>query len=98
LHLRISIHSGNIIIRYSEILGDGVDIARLIEGVGLPGGIYLSENAYKEVKNRKDVRVNFLTEKILPKIPNPLKIYTIPTERMKKRLFKEKSLESDAIA
>jgi class 3 adenylate cyclase len=97
LQLRIGIHKGNVIIRYSEILGDGVNIASLIESSGLPGGIYLSEKAYDDVKNRRDIRVEFHSEREVSKCPNPLRIYSIPTERMQKRLLKEKSHQSDPL-
>jgi class 3 adenylate cyclase len=96
LHLRIGIHKGNVIIRYSDILGDGVNIASLIEASGLPCGIYLSESIYQDVRHRKDIKVNFLAEKKIGQCPNPIRIYTIPTERMQKRLFKEKSLQTDS--
>jgi class 3 adenylate cyclase len=97
LHLRIGIHTGNIIIRYSDIMGDGVNIASMIERCGLPGGIYLSEKAYEDVRTRKDVRVEFHTEKTIGDCPEPLRIFAIPTERMQKRLFKEKSLQKDSL-
>jgi class 3 adenylate cyclase len=98
LNLRIGIHTGNIIIRYSDILGDGVNIASTIENCGLPKGIYLSEKAFEDIRGRKDVRAEFHTEKTIGGCPKPLRIYSIPIEKMQKRLFKKKSLQSDTIS
>lgn len=96
LHLRIGIHKGNIIIRYSDVLGDGINIASLIEASGLPRGIYLSESIYRDVMHRKDIKITFLAEKKFGKCIHPVRIYSIPTGQMQKRLFKEKSLQTDS--
>ena len=38
-------------------MGDGVNIAARLEGVAKPGGICLSEDAYRQVKTRLDMQV-----------------------------------------
>ena len=47
IELRIGIHVGDIIIEDGDIFGDGVNIAARLEGIAKPGGICISEDAYR---------------------------------------------------
>ena len=46
----IGIHVGDIIIERDDIYGDGVNIAARIETIAEPGGILLSEDAWRQVR------------------------------------------------
>ena len=48
IELRIGIHVGDVIIEDSDIFGDGVNIAARLEGVAQPGGICISDDAYRQ--------------------------------------------------
>ena len=39
-----------------DLMGDGVNIAARLEGIAKPGAICLSEDAYRQVKGRLDLR------------------------------------------
>jgi len=58
-------------------MGDGVNIAARLEGVAEPGGICLSEDAYRQVKARLDLAVSDLGEKQLKNIAQPIRIYAL---------------------
>jgi hypothetical protein len=46
------------VVGYSRLArGDGVNIAARLEGVAKPGAICLSEDAYRQVKQRLDLAV-----------------------------------------
>src|ERR1700739_1878748 len=45
---RIGINLGDILIEGDDILGDGVNIAARIENECEPGGVYLSDDAYRQ--------------------------------------------------
>src|ERR1700751_5543538 len=47
MRLRIGIHVGDIIIEEGDIFGDGVNVAARLEGIAEPGGICISEDAYR---------------------------------------------------
>jgi hypothetical protein len=51
----------------------------------------------RDVMHRKDTKIDFLAEKKIGKRTNPIRIYSIPIGGIQKRLFKEKSLQSDSI-
>jgi class 3 adenylate cyclase len=49
---RIGINVGDVIAEGDDLLGDGVNIAARLEGLCEPGGILLSDDAYRQVRNR----------------------------------------------
>ncbi len=88
LKVRIGIHIGDIILKGGDVFGDGVNIASRIEAAGEPGGIYISEKAYDDIKNKVGIRVEFYGEKTLKNIPDPVRIYAISTEdKLKEKEF-----------
>jgi len=47
---RIGIHIGDILIEGDDIIGDGVNLAARLEGIAEPGGICISEDAFRQVR------------------------------------------------
>jgi adenylate cyclase len=58
-------------------MGDGVNIAARLEGVAAPGGICLSEDAYRQVRTRLDLSVTDLGDTQLKNIPDPIRVYSL---------------------
>jgi adenylate cyclase len=52
IRLRIGIHVGDIIIEGEDIFGSGVNVAARIEPLAAPDGISLSDDAYRQVRDR----------------------------------------------
>jgi TolB-like protein/Flp pilus assembly protein TadD len=77
LQVRIGIHIGDIIQKDNDVFGDGVNIASRIEAGGLPGGIFVSERVYEDIKNKPGIRCEFIGEKILKNIDYPVKVFSI---------------------
>ena len=49
---RIGIHLGDVLVEGDDILGDGVNIAARLEGIAEPGGICISEDAFRQVRGK----------------------------------------------
>ena len=47
---RIGIHLGDVLVEGEGILGDGVNIAARLEGIAEPGGICISDDAFRQVR------------------------------------------------
>src|SRR5713226_298989 len=47
---RIGVNLGDIIVEDGDIHGDGVNIAARLEGIAEPGGICISEDAFRQVR------------------------------------------------
>ncbi len=78
IECRVGIHLGDVVEESDgDLMGDGVNIAARLEGVGEPGGVYLSEDAYRQVRDK--VREEFvdLGERRLKNIARPVRIYVV---------------------
>ena len=51
---RMGVHLGDVLVEGNDILGDGVNIAARLEGIAEPGGICISEDAYRQVRGKID--------------------------------------------
>jgi adenylate cyclase len=75
IQFRIGIHVGDIIIDDNDIFGDGVNIAARIENECEPGGVYLSDDAFRQVRNKVSIEFDDLGERTLKNIERPVRIY-----------------------
>jgi adenylate cyclase len=75
---RIGIHLGDVVEESDgDLMGDGVNIAARLEGVAKPGAICLSEDAYRQVKARLDLKVSDLGPTALKNIAEPMRVYSL---------------------
>src|SRR5580700_127690 len=81
IQFRIGINVGDIIIEGEDILGDGVNIAARVEGIAEPGGISISEDAWRQVQGK--VAANFVDagEQSLKNIARPVRVYRLDLAR-----------------
>jgi adenylate cyclase len=77
IELRIGIHVGDIIIEEGDIFGDGVNIAARLEGIAQPGGICISDDAYRQVHGKLDANFQDAGEQELKNIARPVRIYRL---------------------
>jgi class 3 adenylate cyclase len=55
IEFRIGIHVGDIIFDDNDIFGDGVNIAARLEGIAEPGGVCISDDAYRQVRGKVEI-------------------------------------------
>jgi len=55
IQFRVGIHIGDVVAQGADLLGDGVNVAARLEGVSKPGGITMSDDAYRQVRDRLDL-------------------------------------------
>jgi TolB-like protein/class 3 adenylate cyclase/Flp pilus assembly protein TadD len=78
IQFRVGIHVGDVVEESDgDLMGDGVNIAARLEGVATPGAICLSEDAYRQVKSRLDLRVSDLGAMNLKNIAEPVRVYSV---------------------
>jgi adenylate cyclase len=74
---RIGIHLGDVLIEGDDILGDGVNIAARLEGIAEPGGISISDDAFRQVRGKVEAEFADIGEQSLKNIARPLRVYSV---------------------
>jgi TolB-like protein len=74
---RIGIHIGDVLIEGEDILGDGVNIAARLEGIAEPGGICISDDAFRQVRGKIEAEFADMGEQSLKNIARPLRVYSV---------------------
>lgn len=75
--VRIGIHTGDVIIEDESIYGDGVNLASRIESLGVPGGIFVSEKVYDDIRNQDDIQTREMGYFELKNVKQPVRIFAI---------------------
>jgi adenylate cyclase len=77
IEFRIGINVGDIIIDEDDIYGDGVNIAARVEALASPGAIFISDNAYQQIKGKLTLEVSDAGEQQLKNIAQPVRVYGV---------------------
>jgi TolB-like protein/class 3 adenylate cyclase/tetratricopeptide (TPR) repeat protein len=78
IEFRLGIHLGDVVEESDgDLMGDGVNIAARLEGICKPGGICLSEDAFRQVKGRLDLPATDLGPTQLKNITEPIRVYSL---------------------
>ena len=78
IEFRIGIHLGDVVEESDgDLMGDGVNIASRLEGVAKPGAICLSEDAYRQVRDKVTEEFLDLGEQSLKNIGRPVRVYQL---------------------
>jgi adenylate cyclase len=75
--LRIGIHTGDVIWEDGGIYGDGVNVASRIESLSVPGGVFISEKVYDDIKNQKDIQTHEVGSFELKNVSQPIRVFAI---------------------
>lgn len=75
ISLRIGINVGDIIIDDGDIFGDGVNIAARLESIATPGGICISDDTFRQIRNRVDAPFEDGGYQSLKNIAEPIRIW-----------------------
>ncbi|WMT74673.1 adenylate/guanylate cyclase domain-containing protein [Bradyrhizobium sp. Ash2021] len=77
IEFRIGINVGDIIIDRGDIFGDGVNVAARLEGLAEPGGICVSDDAYRQLRDKLDIVFDDAGEQNLKNIVRPVRVFRV---------------------
>src|SRR5437667_6988291 len=83
IELKIGVHIGDVVHRGGDVYGDGVNIASRIEPIAGPGGICVSMDVERQIRNALEARFEKLATTELKNISVPMELFRIvlPWER-----------------
>src|SRR5437868_7744853 len=77
IEFRVGINLGDVIFDGDDLFGDGVNIAARLEGLAEPGGICVSEDAFRQVRGKIEAEFADIGERSLKNIARPLRVYRV---------------------
>ncbi len=77
IEFRIGIHVGDIIFDDNDIFGDGVNIAARLEGIAEPGGVCISDDAYRQVRGKVEIACDDIGPQPLKNIAEPMRAWRV---------------------
>lgn len=77
MRFRVGINLGDVMIDGDDLLGDGVNVAARLEALAEPGGICLSEDAYRQVRGKLKLAVEDAGLQRLKNIAEPVRVLRI---------------------
>jgi len=95
---RIGVHLGDVLVEGDDILGDGVNIAARPEGIAEPGGICLSEDAFRQVRGKVEAEFADIGEQALKNIARPVRVYRIGPQASRPQAAETPALPISATA
>src|SRR5438874_3337556 len=77
IKFRIGIHVGDIIFDDNDIFGDGVNIAARLEGIAEPGGVCMSDDAFRQIRGKLDIAFEDMGPQNLKNITEPMRAWRV---------------------
>lgn len=75
--VRIGIHTGDIMHEDDGVYGNGVNIASRIETLSVPGGVFISDRVYEDIKNHKHILTKEIGFFEMKNVQQPVRIFAI---------------------
>jgi class 3 adenylate cyclase len=77
IEFRIGINVGDIIEDNGDIFGDGVNVAARLETIAEPGGICVSDDAHRQLRDKLDIVFDDVGEQNLKNIGRPIRVFRV---------------------
>ena len=77
IEFRIGINVGDVIEDNGDIFGDGVNVAARLEAIAEPGGICVSDDAYRQLRDKLDIVFDDAGEQNLKNIGRPVRVFKV---------------------
>lgn len=78
--LRAGIHAGEVVLEETSVYGSAVNVASRVESFAIPGGIFISDKVYDEVKNKPDIQTVSVGKFQFKNVEAPVEIFAIKNE------------------
>lgn len=80
LNLHIGIHQGEVIFTKNDVYGDGVNIAARIDSIARSGEILVSEEVWKNIRNKEEFDAELIGKKHLKNVAESIRLFRISVD------------------
>jgi TolB-like protein/Tfp pilus assembly protein PilF len=77
--LRIGIHEGEVVFEGNDVFGDGVNVASRLQEFATGGSTFISGAVKNDIRNKVDIITEFIEEKVLKNVEEPVMVYEVLT-------------------
>jgi TolB-like protein/tetratricopeptide (TPR) repeat protein len=77
IDFRIGINVGDVIEDNGDIFGDGVNVAARLEAIAEPGGICISDDAHRQIRDKLNIVFDDAGEQNLKNIERPVRVFRV---------------------
>ena len=77
MSFRIGVHTGEVFVRGSDLLGDGINVAARLQSLAPPGGIYTSAVAREQVRGILSLRFEDKGQQRLKNIDKSVRVFAV---------------------
>ncbi len=78
IEFRVGVHLGDVIVESDgDLMGDGVNVAARLESIAQPGGICISDDVYRQARDKVNAEFLDLGEQRLKNIARPVRAFAI---------------------
>tara|TARA_R110000868_G_scaffold410693_5_gene699843 strand:+ start:20395 stop:22713 length:2319 start_codon:yes stop_codon:yes gene_type:complete len=81
--VRIGIHLGDIFFDGTEVFGDGVNVAARVESISVSGGVLISDQLNRELKNQNGLATTSLGSFTFKNVTDPVEVFAVSTGDLK---------------
>jgi class 3 adenylate cyclase len=74
---RVGVNLGDVVVKGSDLLGDGVNIAARLESIADPGGIVISSSVYDQITGKLDLGFHDIGNQDLKNITHPVRAFKV---------------------
>ena len=78
--LRIGLHTGEVLVEDSKIVGDAVNLTSRIQSLGKAGSILFSKDVFEKIRNREHFKTVSLGRFQLKNVDEPMEIFALANE------------------
>jgi adenylate cyclase len=80
LMFRIGINIGDVIFDSDSVYGNGVNVAARLESLAEPGGVFISQSTYEQVRNKLPLDYEYIGAQNVKNIAEPVGVYRVVLE------------------
>lgn len=77
IDFRIAVNLGDIILEEGDLHGNGVNVAARLQAIADPGSVFISRAVYEQVRGKLELPYEFVGERKLKNILDPVSVYRI---------------------